>query len=391
MQKNNFLSFILAGVVGGAMTLGGTQLLNRYNGTNGNAIPSTSVRGVNNESNFSAAGSTDLTTAASAASPSVVFIQAAESKQSAQQRQERMYADDPFAFFFGGRGSGQRKGTGSGVILTNDGYIVTNNHVVDFADQVQVTLSDNRKFTAKVVGTDPSTDLAVLKIEGSSLPAIRKGNSDDTKIGEWVLAIGNPFDLGSTVTAGIISAKGKKIGVNERRDAIESFLQTDAAVNPGNSGGALVDAQGRLVGINTAISSHSGTGTFEGYSFAIPVNLMSRVVDDIIKNGSFKRAYLGVNIIDQKYFEDYVKEYQLGVTQGVIVGDVESGGSAQLAGIVPQDVITAVNGKAIKANTDLFATIASMRAGDVANLTIVRKGNTMEVPVRLREMKMNRG
>ncbi|MFM2268641.1 MAG: hypothetical protein RL757_2082 [Bacteroidota bacterium] len=382
-MKSNIFPFVMAGIIGGTVTLGGNALLNRFQNKTTANEKNPYAHTVNNE--LPAGGVIDLSVAAAAASPAVVFIEAAESQKNAEKRTDQ----DPFAFFFGRGQSMPKKGTGSGVILSNDGYIVTNNHVIDFADQVRVTLTDNRKFTAKVVGTDPSTDLAVLKIEGSDLPFIQKGNSDGIKIGEWVLAIGNPFNIGSTVTAGIISAKGKKIGINESRDAIESFLQTDAVVNPGNSGGALVDAQGRLVGINAAIQSH--TGSYEGYSFAIPVNLMNRVVDDIIKTGSSKRAYLGINIIPDEQFSEYAKEFDLGVTQGVIIEGVLDGGSAQYGGVLPRDVITAIDGKQIRNTSELQATVGSHRAGETINLTIIRQGKTQQLAVKLKELKIRQG
>lgn len=237
-----------------------------------------------------------FTKAADRAMPAVVHIKAIESRQNAIQRQRQT---NPFRFFFGDDFltddmARPRSGTGSGVIYTADGYILTNNHVVEFADEFDITLHDNREFKARLVGADPSTDMAVLKIDANNLPAIELGNSDDVRVGEWALAVGNPFDLTSTVTAGIISAKSRDINIIRKGAPIESFIQTDAAVNPGNSGGALVDVNGRLIGINSAIATP--TGVFAGYSFAIPVNLAKRIADDLVKYGKFKRAYLGVDI-----------------------------------------------------------------------------------------------
>jgi S1-C subfamily serine protease len=275
--------------------------------------------------------------------------------------------------------------------------------VIDFADEVKVTLTDERSFMAKVVGTDPRTDLAVLKISGSNFPFVKKGDSDGLKVGEWVLAIGNPYQLRTTVTAGIVSAKGKKLGVNEQRGAVEDFIQTDAVVNPGNSGGALVDANGRLVGINTAIQTH--TGSYEGYSFAIPVNMMTKVVDDIIKFGKVKRSevaapsqtngnnnnglaagrpMLGIEMVQDQYFAEVVKERELNATQGVIVEKVANGGSAQYAGILPNDVIVEVNGKSILSTKDLREQVAKSKLGDVLTMTVNRDGKIQKVPVTLR-------
>ena len=254
----NIFSLIGAGLIGGLIVVGAMKMTDR----NINISPHNNYAKLASETT-TFGGVVDLSQAAQNATSSVVYIESSESAQSANQRSRQ----DPFSSFFGFR-MGPKKGTGSGVIISQDGYVVTNNHVVDFADEVKVTLPapDNRVFTAKVVGTDASSDLAVLKISGSDFPAIQKGNSESLKIGEWVLAIGNPYDIGTTVTAGIISAKDRKLSEN---NPMQDFIQTDAVVNPGNSGGALVDAQGRLIGINTAIQTH--TGSYEGYSFALEV------------------------------------------------------------------------------------------------------------------------
>lgn len=390
----NLLSLIGAGLIGGLIVVGAMKLTNRKV----NVAPQTSLARFTSDN--TTMGAIDLTGAATVASPTVVYIEAAESKASAQRRAQEYYDNDPFAQFFGGFGfrMPQKKGTGSGVIISKDGYIVTNNHVVDFADNVNVTLSDSRKFSARVVGTDPRYDIAVIKIDASNLPAIQKGNSDNLKIGEWALAIGFPYDIGTTVTAGIISATHKKIGVSEKKNAMEDFIQTDAVVNPGNSGGALVDAQGRLIGINTAIQTR--TGSYEGYSFAIPVNTMSRVADDIIKNGSYKpsnnnniaspqansnsRPTLGIRMISDEYFERAVSELELNVSTGVIVSEVLDGGSAQYAGILPNDVIIKVNSESIRSTDDLRSKLAQAKVGDVLKITVFRNGKTKEIPVSLK-------
>lgn len=308
--------------------------------------------------------------------PAVVHIKA----RAVQPANDR--SDNPFRFFFGDEfgGSQPKRGSGSGVFYTSDGYIVTNNHVVEFADEVEVTLYDNRTYTAKVIGTDEKTDLAVIKIEGNGFPALNFANSDEAEIGEWVLAVGNPFDLTSTVTAGIISAKGRSINLLGGGRAIEAFIQTDAAVNPGNSGGALVDAEGNLLGINTAIATR--TGVFSGYSFAIPVNLVRRIADDIIDYGSFKRAYLGVTISELD--SEYAEQLGVDITQGVVIESLADGGSAQFAGLQPKDIIIGVDGRSIKAVPELQEIIGRAKAGDTVNLTINRRGEVMKLPVRLK-------
>ena len=390
----NLLSLIGAGLIGGLIVVGAMQMA----GKNVNVAHKTNLAKFTSD-NTTTSGAIDLTTAATIASPTVVYIEAAESKTSAQRRAQESYDNDPFAQLFGGFGfrMPQKKGTGSGVIIAKEGYIVTNNHVVDFADNVNVTLSDNRKFTARVVGTDPKNDIAVLKIEASDLTAIQKGNSDNLKIGEWALAIGFPYDIGTTVTAGIISATHKKINTSERKNVMEDFIQTDAVVNPGNSGGALVDAQGRLIGINTAIQTR--TGSYEGYSFAIPVNTMTKVAEDIIKNGGVRngsnnltapqansknRPALGIRMISDEYFERAVSELELNVSSGVVVSEVLDGGSAQYAGILPNDVITKVDGSLISSTDDLRSRIAQSKVGDVLKITVFRNGKTKEISVSLK-------
>lgn len=391
----NLLSLIGAGLIGGLIVVGAMKLT----GKNVNVSPNTnSVRLVSDITNV---GSLDLSTAAAAASPTVVYIEAAESKENAQKRAQEEYDNDPFARFFGGFGfrQPQKKGTGSGVIISKDGYIVTNNHVVDFADNVNVSLSDKRKFVAKVVGTDARNDLAVLKIDASDLPAIQKGNSEALKIGEWVLAIGFPYDIGTTVTAGIVSATHKKIGVNETRNAMEDFIQTDAVVNPGNSGGALVDANGRLIGINTAIQTR--TGSYEGYSFAIPVNVMSTVVEDLIKNGGKRpvsppqaqrsingnnnnKGRLGISMVADQFFQEIAEQRNLNVESGVIIDDVQNGSSAQYAGLLPNDVIVKIDNQRINSIEEVRNTVAQAKAGDNLHMTIFRNGKTKDVTVTLR-------
>ena len=293
---------------------------------------------------------------------------------------------DVFSEFFYGPGAGGREferhgeGAGSGVIVTADGYIVTNNHVIEDASEVQVTLNDNRKYTAEIVGTDPSTDIAVLKIKESGLQALPLGNSDDLRIGEWVLAVGNPFNLTSTVTAGIVSAKARNINLlndRNRKDIvpIESFIQTDAAVNPGNSGGALVNVNGELVGINTAIASR--TGSYAGYSFAVPVNLVQKVMADLMDYGIVQRGYLGVQIADVT--QELMEQETLKDLNGVYVAGVSEDGSAEKAGLKEGDVILKIGAKEVNSVAALQEEVGRRRPGDKVSVTIRNGKGTEEV------------
>jgi Do/DeqQ family serine protease len=327
----------------------------------------------------------DFTEPSEKAMPAVVHISATGRQPVASNKRGDSF--NPFRDFFGDNfffgnpfDRGPQTGTGSGVIYTSDGYIITNNHVIDFAETIEVTLYDNRKFKASLVGADAKTDLAVLKIEAGNLPTLELADSDKAKVGQWVLAVGNPFDLTSTVTAGIISAKGRNIRILKDRDAIESFIQTDAAVNPGNSGGALVDDQGRLLGINTAIATQ--TGSFAGYSFAIPANLMRRIVDDLMAYGSFQRPYLGINIYDLD--SEAARELNITISQGVVVESLVDGGSAQFAGLQPKDVITKVDDRPIKNTPSLQEIVSRAKVGDVLRVAVVRRGEELEIPVPLR-------
>ncbi len=266
--------------------------------------------------------------------------------------QRQVYSDPLMEFFFGIPKSYQQPAqmaSGSGVIISQDGYIVTNNHVIDKAHNIRVVLNDKREFDATLVGTDPNTDIALLKIEADSLPTIPFGNSDELKVGEWVLAVGNPFNLTSTVTAGIVSAKARNINILQSSMKIESFIQTDAAVNPGNSGGALVNTRGELVGINTAIASQ--TGSYAGYSFAVPVSIVEKVVGDIKQFGMVQRAVLGVQIME--ITPELQKERNLPTLQGVFVAGVVTGGAADRYGINRGDIITHIDGRTIRTVTDL--------------------------------------
>jgi Do/DeqQ family serine protease len=270
-------------------------------------------------------------------------------------------------------------GLGSGVIIRPDGYIVTNNHVIAGADVIEVTLENNKVYPAKLVGTDPATDIALIKIDAEDLPAIRMGNSDDLRLGEWVLAIGSPYDLRSTITAGIVSAKGRSMPNYDGQYRVESFIQTDAAVNPGNSGGALVNAAGDLVGINTSIISR--TGSYTGYSFAVPVNIVSKVVDDFIEYGSVQRAMLGVSITDVT--AQLADQADLTEIDGVYVMDVQRDSPAEKGGIQKGDVIKEVNLNAVHNSAGLQEQISKLRPGEKAVVTVFREGHQHEIIVTL--------
>ncbi len=259
---------------------------------------------------------------------------------------------------------------GSGVVLTPDGYIVTNNHVVEGADEVEVTFNNKVKKTATIIGTDPTTDLALIKVDASDLPFLTFGDSDNVRIGEWVLAVGNPFNLTSTVTAGIVSAKARNLSILGEGTSVESFIQTDAAVNPGNSGGALVNTKGELVGINAAIASH--TGSYEGYSFAIPSNIVRKVVDDLLLYGETQRGYIG--IYPTELTQELAQKEGLEDIEGVYVADVTEEGAAKKAGIQKGDVITAINGKKVNTVTQMMETIRQYRPGDKVTVEVNRRG-----------------
>ncbi|MBO5951688.1 MAG: Do family serine endopeptidase [Bacteroidaceae bacterium] len=334
----------------------------------------------------------DLTDAAEKTVHAVVHIKSTV-KSRTQVVQEM---PDIFEYFFGNGMPRQREiqsrpqvGYGSGVILSKDGYIVTNYHVIENADQIDVTLNDNRIFQATVVGTDPNTDLALIKIDGDEFPYIPMGNSEDLKLGEWVLAVGNPFNLTSTVTAGVVSAKARKIGVYESRESIESFIQTDAAINMGNSGGALVNVRGELIGINAALESP--TGTYAGYGFAIPTTIVGKVVADLKEFGTVQRALLGImggDVSEMLKLEEN-KDKDFGTLDGVYVSDVTDGGGALAAGIESGDVIIAINGKKVKTMTELQEVIAQHRPGDKIRVTLLRNKKEKEVTVELKNSQGN--
>ena len=341
----------------------------------------------------------DLTYAAEKALPAVVHIKYLQnSKIQTVEMESDPWSDfDPFSFFFGNPGNNgrqqrkiqtpKREGAGSGVIISVDGYIVTNNHVVEGADELTVTLDDNREFSARIIGTDKTTDLALIKIDGKNLPAITIGDSNNLKVGEWVLAVGNPFNLNSTVTAGIVSAKARSIGAN----GIESFIQTDAAINPGNSGGALVNTEGELVGINAMLVSQ--TGSFAGYGFAIPTTIMNKVVSDLKQYGTVQRAMIGVRGIDvNKYFDQMKadgKEVDLGTMEGAYIDSVEDGSAGAEAGLQKGDVIIAIDGKKIKKMAELQEYLANKRPGDKVTITYLRNKKSKTAILTLKNQQGN--
>jgi Do/DeqQ family serine protease len=290
-------------------------------------------------------------------------------------------------WFYGDRNSKPREvqGYGSGVIISNDGYIITNNHVVENAESVDVTLNDKRTFTAKVIGRDPGSDIALLKINADNLPFIKYGDSEQLKLGEWVLAVGNPFNLTSTVTAGIVSAKGRSLQLNEGNYKIESFIQTDAAVNMGNSGGALVNTKGLLVGITSAIMSPNGA--YAGNSFAIPVTIVKKVVDDLREFGEVQRAIIGVNIQDLQ--SDDATKLGLHDLKGVLVTRIMPEGSAKEAGMKENDVITKFDGQPVNTMSELQEQVGKHRPGDKATVTFVRSGKESTIPITLKNVAGN--
>ena len=387
-----FVTYMAAAIIGGAVSFGLFQ-----SQLNTNIVVEETPQVVRTSNSSPSTNLPfDFVTASEKATQAVVQIRSSVSTAAANgdrnQRKERRSEGqgNPFEFFdledfFGGRGGfgGPRQGSGSGVIIGQNGLIVTNNHVVGFADDLLVTLTDGREFQATKIGTDASTDLALIQIEGTNLPILEFTDSDDVRVGEWVLAVGNPLgNLTSTVTAGIVSAIGRDIDIIKSRKAIEEFIQTDAAVNPGNSGGALVDAEGRLIGINTAIASQ--TGSYTGYSFAIPSNLVSRIVDEIMENGGdIERAFLGLEVMDVHEMKN--KGEAVNYDYGVLVNVVVNGSSAQYAGVLPGDIITNVNGMEIQDFDELTEALKFIKVGDTVRLKVVRDGKKETIPVKIRK------
>ncbi len=394
-------SLVFAALLGGLFTLGGFYYLGFNEHTivqvNKQAEGTAAPVQVANMPNTFAAGdaSLDFTRAAEMTTPAVVHIQCTkkvggnENNALTPESLRDFFGDDFFGPFRGSPhdqgGGGISIASGSGVIIESDGLIVTNHHVIKGADEIEVTMNDNRSYSARLIGKDPSTDLAVLKIDERGLPFLPIGNSDQVKVGEWVLAVGNPFNLASTVTAGIVSAKARNINILDDQSAIESFIQTDAAVNSGNSGGALVNLEGELIGINSAIATP--TGTYTGYSFAVPSNIMYKVVGDLKDFGMVQRAYLGVMIKDLD--NDLADQLSLNITEGVYVDALSPNSAAAVAGIQAGDVIVAIDGSSVKSSPELQETIGRKRPGDDVEVTINRKGSEKNLTVNLRNMDGN--
>lgn len=341
----------------------------------------------------------DLTYAAEKALPAVVHIKYVQnSKTQTVEVQDNPFGDffDPFGFF-GNPGQGgtqkrqiqtpKKQATGSGVIISEDGYIVTNNHVVEGADELTVTLNDNSEYSARIIGTDKTTDLALIKINGKNLPTLPIGDSDKLKVGEWVLAVGNPFNLNSTVTAGIVSAKARSLGAN----GVESFIQTDAAINAGNSGGALVNTQGELVGINAML--YSQTGSYSGYGFAIPTTIMKKVVNDLKQYGEVQRAVLLISGLDVHNYIDQQKDkgetVDLGTNDGIYVKDVDPDGAGAQAGLKEGDVITKLDDRTLTKMSELQEYLANKKPGDKVTITYLRNKKTITKAVTLKNAKGN--
>jgi Do/DeqQ family serine protease len=368
------IGFFLVAVAGGAVALGAYKLMEKkpsyYSYTAQQQVP---LRPVNyipgtpfNEPDFESAAAISI--------HAVVHI------KTEFQNKSNVY-DDFFNFFNFGQGMPNQaiEAMGSGVIIDPEGYIVTNNHVVQDADNITVTLNDKRVFKATIVGADASTDLALIKIEEKGLPFLTYGNSDEVRIGEWVLAVGNPFNLTSTVTAGIVSAKARDINILGSQGTVESFIQTDAAVNPGNSGGALVNLKGELIGINAAIAS--GTGNYVGYSFAIPVNIVKKVVGDFMKFGRIQRGFLGIRY--KEIDDQFAKDNDLPSINGVYVQEVVEGGAAEKAGMKKGDVILRMQGAPVNSKSELQEIISQHNPGDKLDLTVFREGKQVDLSLTL--------
>ena len=403
-MKNKALLFlgtaVVAAVAGGVSALGVSQYL-ADNSNDNNQILSFKTTDTVVSDAMPQAGNhfaayvpeqyPDLTYAAENAVQAVVNIEAV---REVQVGGSRSFGFDPFYEFFGipyggGRSYGEpqtreQRAGGSGVIISADGYIVTNNHVIEEATKLKVKLYDGRTFDAELIGTDPTTDVALIKVDGEDLPTIPFGNSDDLRLGEWVLAIGSPFDLQSTITAGIVSAKARQLGVIPDELRVESFIQTDAAVNPGNSGGALVNTRGELVGINTVIKS--STGSYIGYSFAVPEAIVRKVVVDLKEYGVVQRAMLGVRyrVIDDNFIKELGEELDIKKTGGLYVNEVVEGSAAEEAGLRKGDIITAIDGVKTNDAATLMEKIAKRRPGDKVVLDYTRNGAKKEAVVVLR-------
>jgi serine protease Do len=380
MNVKKVLGVLAIAIVGGLVALGVNKLFS--SGSENQTFQDHQNAKFTLAEKLADAPNLDFVSVAEVATPAVVHIKTTMKEVAGGSQQFR----SPFEDFFNGPMMPQQRGpqqaTGSGVIIKKNGYIVTNNHVVENASKVEVVLDDKRTYIAEVMGTDPETDLALLKIEEDDLPFLNLGNSDALRVGEWVVAVGNPFNLTSTVTAGIVSAKGRNINLIREKGgdyAIENFIQTDAAVNPGNSGGALVNTAGELIGINTAIASQ--TGSFSGYSFAIPINLAKKIIKDLSDYGEVKRAILGVRI--QDITQELADEKGLKDLNGVYIPSVAEGGAADKAGIKDGDVIIKINDIAVNKSSSLQEQISKYSPGEKVKIKLLRNGKEKEVEATL--------
>ncbi|MCF6297215.1 MAG: Do family serine endopeptidase [Flavobacteriaceae bacterium] len=373
------LSLILVSALGGALTLG-TYLL-FFDNSNHNNVETTESEmptaiPVNyNPSVVTPVETTDFAKIAKQSVNAVVHVKNVSVAQS--------NSNSLFEFFYGQQSQSEKTtviGSGSGVIISSDGYIITNNHVIKGAKKIEITLNNKTTYNAKVIGTDEGTDIALLKINVIDMPYLTIGDSDNLQVGEWVLAVGNPFNLTSTVTAGIVSAKARNLHLSNNNNRIESFIQTDAAVNPGNSGGALVNVRGELIGINTAISSR--TGSYIGYSFAVPSNIAKKVVEDILEFGNVQRAYLGINY--QELDSEKANKYGLSSSEGVIITRIMDYGAAKDADLKANDIITNVDHIKISKFSDLQGFLGSKRPGDQIDITVLRDNTKKIIPVKLK-------
>lgn len=395
-NRKMYFAMVLSSFLGGAIAIGGytalapSQASQQVVAPDGSTGPVSFTNYVLDTTKSIVPEGLNFVYAAKSATPAVVHIRtkydATRQQYGAQNPMEEFFKD-----YFGDRydrgGRSPGMGAGSGVIITSDGYIATNNHVVEGASEIEVLLNDNRTFKAEVIGIDPDTDLALIKVDAEGLPSMKFGDSENIEIGEWVLAIGNPFDFKSTVTAGIISAKARNINILARSGSntqIEAFIQTDAAVNPGNSGGALVNLKGELVGINTAIASP--TGAFAGYSFAVPATLVKKVIFDLKDFGAVQRPLLGIEIVDVS--AALAKAENLDVLKGVYVAKVKEGTAAAEAGLKDKDVIIAIDGRKISNVAQLQEMVALNRPGDKIDVTFIREGKTKTVEATLKNQFM---
>lgn len=386
-RKQLVFGILFASMFGGIIAIGGYKLFEKDKPSFIQIPQNNPVQFSNylDDSSFVVPEGLNFVYAAELVTPRVVHIKSTVTSGSARG-QSRSPFDDYLRDFFGDprdyRGQPRpEQSAGSGVIISPDGYIVTNDHVISGADEIEVTLNDNRTFPASLVGTDPNTDIAVIKVDADDLPYVNFGNSDKVRVGEWVLAVGNPFDLTSTVTAGIISAKGRNIGILRERYNIESFIQTDAAVNPGNSGGALVDLRGNLIGINSAIATP--TGSYTGYSFAVPVSIVKKVVEDLVEYGIVQRALLGIEIVN---VNDPRIEEDVDELKGVYVMVVQEKSAADEAGLRQGDIILKINDADVDNVAELQDMVARNRPGDEIDVTYVRDGKTKSVSATLKNL-----